>query len=198
MIIKKNIRLVVFLLIGILSLGLFVGCSTEKTITNNEAPVSSNANNSNTPVTSSNDFIGYGAVGAAADKALTMEKMLVYAIQDEYLARGEYEYILENFGDQNPFSNIVRAEEQHIAELKILFDEYNLEVPKDISKEYIIVPDSIEEALKIGIQAEIDNIAMYKRFLEQELPDDVKSTLMFLMEGSESHLAAFQRKLKSN
>ena len=48
------------------------------------------------------------------------------------------------------------------------------------------------------LEAEIDNIAMYKGFLEQELNDDVKSTFTLLMEGSESHLKAFQRRLENN
>ena len=38
--------------------------------------------------------------------------MLTYAIQDEYLAHAEYDYILKNFGDQRPASNIIKAEEK--------------------------------------------------------------------------------------
>ncbi len=186
------------LLIAVLCLALATGCTTEKTTTSNTpatSPAVTSSDPSPPPATSNAAAAGFGAAGAAADKALTMDKMLVYAIQDEYLARGEYEYVLNKLGDQRPFNNILEAEEQHIAELKVLFEKYKLAVPADTSKDHLIVPATIEEALKIGVQAEIDNIAMYKSFLTKDLPEDVKSTFKLLMSGSESHLEAFQRNL---
>ena len=195
---KANLKQTGFLLIVILCLALAAGCATQKATTGDAPatpPATQPAATGNEPVVSQ-QAAGYGAKGAAADKALTMEKMLVYAIQDEYLARGEYEFVLSKFGDQRPFNNIMEAEVQHIAELKILFANYKLAVPADTSKDHIIPPATIDEALKIGVQAEIDNIAMYKSFLTyKELPEDVKSTFNFLMNGSESHLEAFQRNL---
>ena len=196
---KANLKQPVFLLIAILCLALAAGCATQKTTTS-DAPATTPPATNNTPAASQpaatgGAAAGYGAAGAAADKDLTVEKMLVYAIQDEYLAHGEYEYVLSKFGDQRPFNNIVEAEVQHIAELKILFGKYKLAVPADMSKDHIIPAASMDEALKIGVQAEIDNIAMYKSFLNKDLPEDVKSTFNFLMNGSESHLEAFQRNL---
>ncbi len=195
---KANLKQPVFLLIVILCLALAAGCATQKTPTSN-APATTPPATTNTPAapqpaaTGGTAAAGYGAAGAAADKDLTVEKMLVYAIQDEYLAHGEYEYVLSKFGDQRPFNNIVEAEVQHIAELKILFDKYKLAVPADMSKDHIIPAASMDEALKIGVQAEIDNIAMYKSFLNKDLPEDVKSTFNFLLNGSQNHLEAFQR-----
>jgi hypothetical protein len=196
---KANLKQPLFLLIFILCLALAAGCATQKTTTSDapatSPPATSSAPAASQPAAAGGTAAGYGAAGAAADKDLTMEKMLVYAIQDEYLAHGEYEYVLSKFGDQRPFNNIVEAEVQHIAELKILFDNYKLAVPIDMSKDHIIPAASMDEALKIGEQAEIDNIAMYKSFLNKDLPEDVKSTFNFLMKGSESHLEAFQKNL---
>lgn len=195
---KTYTKTVGLLLIAALCLVLAAGCSSGKTPANNAPPASPTNTGSQSPASSdvsSKDIAGFGAAGAAADKALTMDKMLVYAIQDEYLARGEYDYILNKFGDQRPFSNIIKSEEQHITELKILFDKYKLTIPADTSKDHLIPPASIEEALKIGVQAEIDNIAMYESFLNNELPDDVKSTFNMLKSGSENHLEAFQKNL---
>ncbi len=137
----------------------------------------------------------YGAAAASEDEALTVEKMLVYAIQDEYLAHGEYAYILETFGDQTPFNNIIKAEEEHISSLEAVFKANNYTIPEDLSANYLIVPESVNEALETGVEAEIVNIDMYQRFLEQELPDDVKNTFTALKRASESHLKAFQNKL---
>lgn len=62
---------------------------------------------------------GYGAAGALADKDLTINDMLIYAVQDEYLARGERMAIVDKFGElQRPYSNIISAEETHLAYLK--------------------------------------------------------------------------------
>jgi len=135
----------------------------------------------------------FGAAGAVTDQELTLEDMLTYAIEDEYLAHGEYQYIVETFGSQRPFSNIIKAEETHISLLLPLFDQYNYLVPADLSSEYLISPASITEALQAGVQAEIANIAMYDKFLAQNLPDDVRVVFDDLRNASLKHLEAFQK-----
>ena len=87
----------------------------------------------------------------------------------------EYLFILDQFGDIAPFNNIVQAEETHIAMLLDLYDAHDMDVPEDKSDYYIIYPLDVKEALETGVQAEIDNIAMYEKFLEEELPDDVRA-----------------------
>ena len=62
-----------------------------------------------------------GAKAALADKDLTLTDMLTYALQDERIARAEYEVILGAFGNARPFSNIIKAEETHIRYLTDLF-----------------------------------------------------------------------------
>jgi hypothetical protein len=139
---------------------------------------------------------GYGAVGALADNDLTMEEMFTYAIQDEHLAHGEYAYTLETFGDQVPFNNIVSSEAQHIDEMTILFEKYGLPVPADESADHLQRPADIKEALENCATGEVDNIAMYNKFLEQELPDDVRATFTALRNASEGHLQSFQKSLE--
>jgi len=140
---------------------------------------------------------GFGSAAAAGDTDLTIGEMLTYAIQDEYLARGEYAVILDAFGSQNPFANIIRAEQTHIENLLPLFTAYGFTAPEDLSQEHTIVPESLASALQAGVEAEIKNIAMYDRFLEQELPDDVRTVFLELRRASENHLSAFQRRLSS-
>jgi hypothetical protein len=135
----------------------------------------------------------YGALSIDSQKELTIEEMLTYAIQDEYLARAEYKYVSEELGATRPFTNIIKAEEEHIAALKPLFDEMNLEVPEDKAAEYLIKPASESEALEIGVEAEIKNIAMYEEFLKKSLPDEVRIVFEELKRGSENHLKAFRQ-----
>ena len=138
----------------------------------------------------------YGAVGALADNDLTMEEMFTYAIQDEHLAHGEYAYVLETFGDQAPFNNIVSAEAQHISEMTVLFEKYGLAVPADESADHIERAADVKEALENCATGEVDNIAMYNKFLEQEIPDDVRATFTALRNASEGHLDSFNKSLE--
>lgn len=138
----------------------------------------------------------YGSSGALAKTEYSLLEMLTYAIQDEYTARAEYVKIMEVYGVQKPFSNIKMSEENHIAMLIPLFEKYGFEVPVDDAADHVVVPSSLLEAYKIGVQAEINNIAMYDAFLKQELPSDVRSAFIKLRDASYNHLNAFQTKVE--
>ncbi len=138
---------------------------------------------------------GYGAKGALADSDLTVNDMLMYAVQDEYLARGEYLAIIDKFGSQTPYSNIVKSEESHLAFLEEVYKSYGIEFPSDTSADHIIIPEDLLEAAKTGVQAEIDNIAMYELFLSYDLPENVYEVFNALKKGSDSHLLAFQKQV---
>ena len=145
------------------------------------------------PVKAADDT--YGAAGASklTDEELTLSKMLDFALQDEYLARGEYQKVIEKFGDRRPFSNIIKAEEKHISWLKLLFTKYGVALPPDRGLELAKVPATFKESLPIGVDAEVANIAMYERFLKKDLPEDIRDAFSRLLSGSENHLAAFKR-----
>jgi len=138
---------------------------------------------------------GYGAQGALADEDMSILDMLTYAVQDEYLAHGEYQAIINQFGSQKPYENIIRSEETHLALLKDVYDAYALDYPADDSADHIIVPDSLLEAAKTGVKAEIDNIDMYTTFLTHDLPEDIREVFNTLKSGSDSHLLAFQKQV---
>ena len=138
---------------------------------------------------------GYGSQGALDDNSLTLADMLTYAIQDEYLARAEYDKILSDNGSIRPFTNIVRAEETHIDALLPLFDLYGIAAPADEGASRAVSVNSLTEAYQAGVNAEVNNIAMYETFLEQNLPSDVRTVFESLMNASENHLRAFQNRL---
>jgi hypothetical protein len=137
----------------------------------------------------------FGAKGAQQSSDPTLEQMLTYAIQDEYLARAEYRFIINKYGAVRPFSNIIQAEEQHINMLVPLFTTYGFAVPEDNADEHIVVPKDLKEALETGVQAEIDNIGMYETFLNKSLPDDVRDVFERLKNASGNHLQAFKNAL---
>jgi hypothetical protein len=140
----------------------------------------------------------YGASAAAKDEEYTLEEMLTYAIQDEYLARATYQSILDKYGPQRPFSNIVKAEERHISMLLPLFEAHDLAVPADDALKLVVVPESVEAAYPEEIEAEKVNIAMYEDFLKEDLPEDVALVFERLENASENHLKAFENAAAGN
>ncbi|MCS5420718.1 MULTISPECIES: ferritin-like domain-containing protein [Psychrilyobacter] len=147
-------------------------------------------------VLSSLTFGSYGHLGAEKDRDMTVQEMIKYAIEDEIFAKTEYEKIMKTFNIDRPFSNIKRAEETHIELLQPLIEKYNVSYDK-LDEKSLVIPKTLKETFEIGVQAEIDNIAMYEKFLKDEkLPADVREVFTHLRDGSKNHLRAFERQLR--
>lgn len=191
-------RLVTRILLPVaLAMILFLGGCAEQAQTPAPAPAN---NTGSTPITDTapdeTKAPTYGAKTAALKTSWTLEEMLQYAIEDEYMARAEYDYTLKTFGEQNPFSNIKSAEETHINALKGLYNNRNMTIPADQSAQHLVKADNIRHALELCVEGEIANINMYQGFLNTpNLPEDVKTVFTQLKAGSESHLSAFRNAL---
>lgn len=145
----------------------------------------------------------YGNSAFKADKNLTIQDMLTYAIQYEYLERSQYQTIIAKFENIKPFSNIIKAEETHIKWIEDAFKKYKLSIPKDEAKKYIKIPDSLTKAYKFGVLAQIENIAMYERFLETHLIksvaySDLQTLFTNLKNASQNHLEALRSSWGNN
>jgi len=138
----------------------------------------------------------FGAKSAEQSSDLTIQNMLTYAIQDEYLAHAEYKSIINKYGTIRPFSNIIRAEEIHINMLIPLFKKYGFKLPDNNAEKHILIPRDSKNAVEIGVQAEIDNIGMYEKFLNEPLPEDIQNAFQRLKSASSNHLRAFRTALK--
>ncbi len=128
------------------------------------------------------------------------QKAILVALDDEYKSWSLYHAILEKHGTAKPFSNIIHAEKRHADALIELLKTYKLPIPKnpyeDGTKEKLVAPDSILQACKEGVQAEIDNIKLYD---EKIMPDvkgyaTISAVMLRLRNASEErHLVAFKR-----
>jgi hypothetical protein len=147
------------------------------------------------PVETALSLEGYGSAGAANDDNMSIADMLMYAIQDEYVAHGEYVKIIALFGNVNPYVNIANSEVSHISYLANIYAAYGLDLPKDDSAGLLVAPKDLLEAAKTGVQAEITNIAMYENFMTYALPQDILSVFTVLKTASESHLSAFEKQV---
>ncbi|MCD5322375.1 MULTISPECIES: ferritin-like domain-containing protein [Pontibacillus] len=134
----------------------------------------------------------YGAKGALKAPRITYEEALQYAIEDEYLAQERYKLVIQKYGQVFPFPKIQTAEKKHIEALERLYNQTDIEIPTNKAKDYVGMPSSIKVALQQAVQAEIDNIAMYNRFLEiKNLPPNAKKVFTNLRDASKKHLVAF-------
>ncbi len=138
----------------------------------------------------------YGAKGALNASSLTIPQMLIYALQDEHLAQSRYKNVLETFGEIRTFSQIKEAELRHIYALLPLFEKYQVPIPEDISQSFVKTPGSVKSAFATSVEAEVDNIAMYEKFLAYEIPSDIRMVFTQLRNASKNHLAAFERGLE--
>lgn len=134
----------------------------------------------------------FGSAGVTQGETYTLEQMLTYAMQDEYMAQAEYAAIIAEYGDSAPFANIINAEKTHIALLTPLFETYGLTLPENTATAKVTLPASLQDAYIAGIAVENTNMAMYDAFLSQsDLPQDVRDVFVALKNASSSHLAAF-------
>ena len=126
-----------------------------------------------------------------------LETKLNKALMDEYHARNTYRKIIAAFGSVRPFSNIVEAEQTHINFLLPLYEKYSIPVPAEPEPTDMAVPESMEEACRIAVQAEEDNISLYDELLTNTDEPDVIAVFKQLQAASrDHHLPAFRRCLE--
>lgn len=124
----------------------------------------------------------------------TLAQVLNEALADEYKARDTYRAIIDRHGPVRPFVNIVGAEQTHIDALLPLYAKYGIPVPPEPDPARIAAPDSLLEACKQGVAAELENAAMYDRLLAATEQADVRMVLERLQTAShDHHLPAFRR-----
>lgn len=120
---------------------------------------------------------------------------LLLALNDEYMAIATYQKINKKFDDPRPFVNIVKAEQRHAGKLKELFTKYKLEIPEENpwiggTPDY----ESVKLACKAGIDAEVQNVALYDRLFKTTDREDILFVYKNLRRASqENHKPAFER-----
>jgi rubrerythrin len=119
------------------------------------------------------------------------------ALDDEYRARATYRKVIERFGPVRPFVNIVEAESRHIAALLRQFQRFQAAAPADTWPDRVKAPESLSQACAAGVQAEVENEALYARLLDLVADPEVRAVMRQLQAASrERHLPAFRRCLE--
>lgn len=132
--------------------------------------------------------------GSFGDLDESEVEALLMALDDEYKAWSVYDQVIADFGEVRPFTQIQRAEENHIAALVTLFDRYELDVPANEWPGHVPTFDSLAAACDAGVQAEIDNAALYDELFSMVDNPDIIQVLTSLQQASQTkHLPAFER-----
>jgi hypothetical protein len=112
----------------------------------------------------------YGSGAVTDGGTYTTEEMLVYAIEDEYMALGEYQAIIAEYGESRPFTNLIEAEQHHIELLEPLFAEYGVTLPENDAASRVTVPDSLALAYELGIEPRPTTSPCTMRFWRRRFP----------------------------
>ena len=129
-----------------------------------------------------------------------LHQVLKIALDDEFHAYEAYIGVIEKFGALTPFTNIVEAEQRHQKALIALFEAHEVPMIENRWVGAVQVPQSLEEAYVMGVNAEVANIQMYDTLLAYtgNYPD-VQDVFYRLQAASyNNHLPAFQSHLNPN
>ena len=134
-------------------------------------------------------------------------QMLAYMAEEEKLAHDLYVTLGETY-DARQFDNVARAEAQHLDAVRALLERYDVDDPTTgaaagefTDQDLQVLYDdllasgltSLAAAADAGITVEQTDIADLTEALETTDAPDVEQVLTDLLEGSQRHLAAFER-----
>jgi hypothetical protein len=118
---------------------------------------------------------------------------LTAALEDEHKAKALYEQAIAELGSVRPLTQIVRAEEHHIAALGNLFTRYGLEIPAAETGLQAMTLTTLADACAAGVIAEKANVALYDALFAQVENADVTRVFTALQSASENrHLPALE------
>jgi hypothetical protein len=132
--------------------------------------------------------------GMALSPLSAVEKdALNKAILEEYGALNLYKSVIAKFGNVAPFSQIVKAEQQHINALVNQATKYGVSVPANPGLANAPSFSTLSDACKAGAAAEIADAALYDQIKPAVAHTDILKVFDNLQSASlNSHLPAFQ------
>ena len=186
---KKALRIGVIVLVGILVVGAITAwalpSATETAYLGPQNPGQGAGQRGQGPGTGS---------GNPGDLSESEVEALRMALDDEYKAWSVYDQVLVDFGPVWPFASIQQAEEAHIAALVRLFDRYGLAVPENPWPGSVPTYETVTDACAGGVQAEIDNAALYDQLFSMVDNPDIVRVFTNLQQASlTKHLPAFEQ-----
>lgn len=150
-------------------------------------------------------LMGISSVGYVQAAALSQDEVnwLTYMREEEKLARDVYDYLFDLWGSPI-FDKISASEQKHMDAMKTLLVKYGIpdpvedETPSKFSTMQALYDaliargdDSLVEALKVGIDIEVTDIADLTEGIATTTHRDIKKVYTNLRQGSLNHYDAF-------
>jgi hypothetical protein len=121
------------------------------------------------------------------------EQALQDAILEEYGALNLYQAVIDQFGNVYPFSQIVRAEQQHVNALVRQATKYGVEAPANPDLSSPVSFTTTAEACQAGVEAEKADAALYDDLKAVTTHSDLTSVYTRLQNISlNTHLPVFE------
>lgn len=145
---------------------------------------------------------------ATAPEKTSTEDLLIYLIEEEKLAHDVYTVLGDTWGG-NTFTNILASEVTHQDQVLNLLTTYAIPDPRSSEIGVFTIPElqalydqliaqgmtSQIDAYKVGVLIEETDIADLSDAMNTTSDTSILTTLEKLRSASESHLAAFNRKI---
>lgn len=126
-----------------------------------------------------------------------LKSMLDILYQDEYNTKSTYEEIIDEFGPNILYNNLIQAEAQHMNALERIYTRYDIQIP-NMDARTPNLPDNLLDTYTLGKEAEEANIALYDKYFDEDLPEDIRFTFERLMNASYHHLDAFNQAIAND
>ncbi len=146
------------------------------------------------------------ASSATADSSLA--SALTFSREEERMARDLYAALANTYDGARPFSMITNSEDRHFDAVGALITQYKVTDPsagkavgvytipaiQDLYDGWLAKgKTSVEAAYQVGVEVEQRDISDLDKSIAADLPADVDAVLGQLRQGSQRHLAAYQR-----
>lgn len=119
-------------------------------------------------------------------------ELITDGLLDEYNAYNAYQLLINQFGAVRPFTNIQRAEAQHIAAWKVIFTRYGIAIPEQPALGQPASYQAVTDACKVAAELEQANIGLYDDMLAAftAYPDITRVITELRSASLNSHLPA--------
>jgi hypothetical protein len=81
--------------------------------------------------------------------------------------------------------------------LERIYTRYDIQIP-NMDARTPNLPDNLLDTYTLGKEAEEANIALYDKYLDEDLPEDIRFTFERLMNASYHHLDAFNQAIAND
>ncbi len=122
----------------------------------------------------------------------TINRILSYALENQMIAKAEYRGMINKYGISKPFIKLLKTQEPYIDMINSLFKSYNLKAPNKNWEQTVRIPENVDIFYADSAIKEKNIVEMYKGFLSEEIPDDIRAAVQKLMELSLNHIRLYK------